>query len=331
VAALVEPSFGLLADTGRRRAVVILGGIAFGFSLAAAGLAWGYIPLLVALVVMWPASGAFVSISQAALMDLEPGREERNMARWTLAGSVGVLIGPLVLAAAAAAGLGWRIVFLGFAAGIVPLVLAARRVGEGRSSGHGIRHAAGSALSALRRWRVLRWLLIVEFADLMGDVLTGYLALYLVDAGHLSVVGAALALVLWSGAGLAGDALLIPLLARVRGVPYLRVSAAMALLVYPAFLLLPTGPARFGLLALLALLRAGWYAIPTGRLYAELAGSSGVAVSLGSAAGLFGFLPPLLIGLAAQRFGLSTAMWIPMVAPIALLAGLWRGQDSRMR
>jgi predicted MFS family arabinose efflux permease len=49
--------------------------------------------LLLAFVLMYPASGAFVSLSQASLMDLAPDRREANMVRWTIAGAVGALAG----------------------------------------------------------------------------------------------------------------------------------------------------------------------------------------------------------------------------------------------
>jgi MFS transporter, FSR family, fosmidomycin resistance protein len=322
VASLIEPSFGLLADTGRRRTIIVAGGVFFAAALAFTGLAWGYIPLLVAFIVMDTASGAFVTMSQAALADHEPGREERNMARWTLAGSVGVVLGPLVLAGALFAGLGWRSVFFAFGAAIVPLVIMTRRIGPGSAPHESVQHALRAAFKALTRFSVLRWVFLLELANLMGDVFLGFIALFLVDVGHLSALTAALAIGIWTGAGLVGDALLIPLLARTSGIVYLRLTALVALAVYPAFLLAAPPAARLALLGLLGLLHAGWYAIPIGRVYGELRGSSGVAASVATTAGLLGQLSPLLLGLAAQRFGLAAAMWIPILAPVALLVAL---------
>jgi FSR family fosmidomycin resistance protein-like MFS transporter len=329
LASLIEPSFGLLADTGRRRVIVVAGGIAFGLSLVFAALAWGYLPLLIAFAIMGTASGAFVTLSQAALVELDPGQEERNMARWVLAGSVGVVLGPLAFAGALLAGFGWRSVFFVFGAAISPLVLAASRIGHGANGHRSVGEVVRVARAAITRVRVLRWLVLIELADLMGDVLFGFLALYLVDVAHMTAFTAALAIGIWTGAGLVGDALLVRVLARTRGVVLLRLTALMALVVYPAFLLpVPLG-ARLVLLGVLGLIHAGWYAIPTGRLYAELQGSSGVAVSLSSAAGLVSQFWPLIIGLAAQRFGLAAAMWIPLLAPIALLIGVpWRQPEK---
>ncbi len=43
-----------------------------------------------------------------------------------------------------------------------------------------------AALSALRRGEVLRWLVLLQFSDLMLDVLLGFLALYFVDVAGLT-------------------------------------------------------------------------------------------------------------------------------------------------
>ncbi|MGH7483208.1 MAG: MFS transporter, partial [Longimicrobiales bacterium] len=107
----VEPALGVLGDAWDRRRFVRAGGAVFAAALAGVALSSGFTPLLVAMMLLNPASGAFVGLSQATLMDLEPRRHELNMARWTLAGSLGVVAGPLLLGAVLAAGLGWRAAF----------------------------------------------------------------------------------------------------------------------------------------------------------------------------------------------------------------------------
>lgn len=324
----IEPAFGLLGDTGRRRAIILGGGIAFSSALALTGFAWGVLPLLAGFALLNPASGAFVSLSQATLMDLQPARRETNMARWTLAGQVGVVVGPLALAGALALGLGWRQLLLALAVATAPLVVLSRSVPLAAPSGQSLHGALRSALAALKRASVLRWLVLLELTDLMGDVLTGFLALYFVDVARVSPQTATVAVVVWSAAGLAGDALLLPLLERVPGTAYLRVSAAAALIVLPALLLVPAVAPKLALLALLGLLRAGWYAIPQGRLFSELPGASGTAVALADVSGLLGKLSPLAIGLLAQRFGLGHALWLMLLAPLGLLVVLRREGGS---
>src|SRR5215469_13510883 len=111
VGSVLELPAGVIAGTGsRRRRFILAGGLVFVASVLAAGLATSFLGLLAALTVFFPASGLFVSLTQAALMDSAPGRRAQYMARWTLAGSVGPWPGPfwspqsLALAAAG----GWR-------------------------------------------------------------------------------------------------------------------------------------------------------------------------------------------------------------------------------
>jgi FSR family fosmidomycin resistance protein-like MFS transporter len=68
--------------------------------------------LLIALVLFYPASGAFVNLSQASLMDAEPEKHEQNMVRWTFSGSLGIVIGPLFLGLSTYLRGSWRVMFL---------------------------------------------------------------------------------------------------------------------------------------------------------------------------------------------------------------------------
>jgi FSR family fosmidomycin resistance protein-like MFS transporter len=324
--ALLEIAFGVLADSGRRRALVLAGGVAFGAGLAIAAGAWAFLPLLVAFSLLSPASGAFVSLSQATLMDLDPPARERNMARWTLAGSVGVVAGPLVLAGALVVGAGWREVFAVLAGAALLLVWLVRRVPFGAAAADGVRPALRAALRSLRRREVVRWLAVLELTDLMLDVLLAFLALYLVDVVGLTPATAALAVGVWTVSGLAGDALLLPVLVRVDGVRYLRACVPVVAVAYPAFLLAPGLWPKLVLLAVLGVLNSGWYAIPKGRLYAELDARSGAAMALGNVAGLAGGLVPLGVGLLAAAAGLATAMWALLAGPLALLVLLPSGR-----
>jgi MFS transporter, FSR family, fosmidomycin resistance protein len=181
------------------------------------------------------------------------------------------------------------------------------------------RESARTAWRALRRREVVRRLCLLELADLMLDGFHGFIALYFVDVVGAAEGRAALAVAVWTGVGVAGDLLVIPLLERVRGLTYLRWSAAASLLLLPVFLLAPHASAKLFALALLGLANSGWYAILKARLYASLPGRSSTAVALHSTAGIFGGLLPLALGLFAERFGLAAMMWLLLAAPVALL------------
>jgi FSR family fosmidomycin resistance protein-like MFS transporter len=248
-------------------------------------------------------------------MDLDPARREHNMARWTVAGSIGAIAGPLLLAAAAWTGLGWRGLFAAFAVLTLGLLLRPAPVG----AGEGERLRVREALRAITRREVLRWLLLLELADLLLDVFVGFLALYLVDEAGASRAAAGLAVAAWAGAGLAGSAAMISLLRRIDGLRYLRASAVAAALLFAAFLVVPGVGAKLVLLAALAVVNAGWYPVLQARLYDALGAASGLVLTAGALVPLWAVLP-VAVAATADRWGLAAALWPLLAAPLALLA-----------
>ena len=335
---LIEPFLAILGDVWKRRTLVLGGGAVFAVALLLTALSRDFGLLLVSFVLFYPASGAFVSLSQATLMDLQPARREHNMARWTAAGSLGVVGGPLALGAAVALGFDWRGLFAAFAMLTAVILIFARRVpfenhaqraeDQGALSLTLFAQGLRQALQALRRGEVWRWLILLEASDLLLDVFLGFLALYMVDVAGASAGQAAVAVAVWTGVGLAGDLLLIPLLERVRGIRYLRVSALVVLALYPAFLLAPALGGKLLLLGALGFFNAGWYAILQAGLYSAMPGQSGTALAAKNVSGLVAGCIPLALGLIAQRFSLQTAMWLLLLGPVALLIGLPRSKTQ---
>jgi FSR family fosmidomycin resistance protein-like MFS transporter len=330
IGSLLELPVGALAGQGRRRHRIILAsGAVFLAALLGTALAWSFAGLLISFIAFYPASGGFVSLTQAGLMDADPGRQEQHMARWGLAGSVGAVLGPLLLTGILAAGGSWRDGYL-LAAGVAAVAwLGLARLPPGPAAAGadgppGLRQVPGQVRDALRRPGVLRWLAVLEVSDLLLDVFTGFLAVYFVAVVHASPVQAALAVAVRFGAGIAGDVLVIRVLDRVSGLPVLRASAAAALLVYPAFLLVPGLVAKLVVLALLTVATAPWYPVAQAQLYASLPGQSGIVVTLSSAAALAGGLGPLAVGFAAEQAGLPVTLSGLVLVPAAVLYLAWR-------
>jgi FSR family fosmidomycin resistance protein-like MFS transporter len=330
---ILEPVIGILGDVWRRRFLILSGGVVCSLALLLVGFSQGFSILLIAYILYYPASGAFVSLSQAALMDSQPDRREANMARWTFSGSLGVVAGPLLLSAGLALGVGWRVLFLLSAALMGLLVWRARRVPLHKSdlaANHNeslpslLTAGISDAFAALRRRNVLRWLVLLEFADLLGDVLFGFLALYLVDAVGISVGMAGIAVAVWAGVGLLGDFLVIPLLDRFPGMTYMRISVMLELILYPLFLWVPFFSWKLVLLAFIGFFNAGWYAILRARLYAEMPGKSGTTIAVNNISGLVGSLIPLGLGMFASQWGLPAAMWLLAAGPLVVLLGVLR-------
>ena len=262
-----------------------------------------------------------MSLSQATLVDLDPPRRERNMARWNLAEYVGVLLGALALAGSVKTGGGWRALFAALTgASLLTLAAVWRPVGRAAEKRPQPLRAVdfvrgiAEALKSLRKLTVLRWLLPLEVSDLMLDGLHGFLALYFVDVAKASEAGAALGVAVWVAAGLAGSLLLIPLLERVPGLAYLRYSALLQAGMFALFLLAPSLPAKLAAAALLGLSSAGWYPVLQAQVYAAMPGRSGAVLALENVSGLIGSLVPLGLGLAASAWGLGPTMWLLLVS-----------------
>ena len=251
---LLELPLGILAAGSRRRRLAVLGGgIVFILSLAAVAGARSFAVLLCAFTVFFPASGAFVSLTQAELMDAWPGRQASIMARWDLAGSAGAVAGPLLLILVLTAGGSWRACYLVLAAvaavtwaasvlrdhgPLTPLNPApgpaagpappGQPTSPGTAAGQSLTAQIRDVMASLRDGPTARWLWLTVVADLLVDVLTGFLALYLVDVAHLRPELAALAIAIRLGSGLAGDAALVFVLERVSDLAVLRASAVAA-------------------------------------------------------------------------------------------------------
>jgi FSR family fosmidomycin resistance protein-like MFS transporter len=333
---LLEPFFGILSDTrGYRRRIILLGGI--GYSVAVAGMmgATGFLPFLFAALLYNPSSGAFVSMSLTALMDSDPKRHEQNMARWAAGASAGALAGSVLIGILVVLGLSWRIgygmaLILGVSLTVTAIVL--RSFGQShpkaRKAPIPLREFLPNVIEAARKPNVIRWLVLLQFSNLMMDVLFGYLALYFVDVVNTDGSQAAIAVTIWTGIGLIGDILLIPLLERVRGLDYLRVSAVIEFVLFIALLVIPGVTAKYIILALLGFFNAGWYPILEAQVYNALPRQSGMVATLASVTSTVGSLLPLGMAALAEVFGLGVAIWVCLLGPIALFIGIPSGAVS---
>ncbi len=330
--ALIEPFLGVLGDVWKRRLLIITGGILFTLSLFMTSTSYSFLFLLCSFILFFPSSGAFVSLSQANLMDADPARHEQNMARWTFAGSLGVLTGPLLLGLFVYFGLGWRGTYAALASfSALCLLVAVRYVPGDKFSAPSLPSVTvvlegfRGALSALKRVDVWRWLVLLEFADLMMDVLFSYLALYFVDVARATEAQAGVAVTVWLAMGLITDFLFIPFIDRQNdSLRFLRITALFEVLAFALFLLIPGFIPKLIIVILVNLFNTGWYPILQGRLYSSLPGQSASIMTIGSVFAPLAKFFPFLIGFLADRFGLQTALWILILGPIALLIGLPR-------
>ncbi len=322
-----EPIIGLIGDTRHRHALVVGGIAATALGLFLTGVGQTFAIILIAFVILYIASGAYVNLSQATLVDLNPSRAEHTMARWTLIGSVAVAVAPLIVTALFLMGHGWRGIYVAF--GIVTtiyiVILARQRfdahVGAER---HSIspRELARDLIGGLKNRELMRWVIVTELADLMLDKLLEVTGLYFHDVVGVDIAEASGAVAVFTIAGLVGNALLVPALEKIRGTRLLRASAFLTLALYVAFLLIPIAWVKFALIALISFSTSGWFAILRGNTYAVLPGQSGLIVSVTALGNVSSVFVPVVLGRIADIFGLQWAMWLLALGPIALIVGL---------
>lgn len=332
IAAFIEPFIGILADTRYRKSIMIGGGIVFTAMILAIIASQSFLALLLSFILIYPASGAFVSVAQATLMDTDPERHDQNMARWTLFGSIGFVGGPLMLTVFLSASIAWQGVYIVLAGLSAVMVLMTWRFVPAHmahidgDAPPDFRERFKQAWIIVRQFHVMRWVALLEFSDLMLDILMSFLALYFVDVVGFNPATAAIAVSVWTGVGLVGDFLIVFLLERVDGLAYLRVSAVLEFVLYTAFLLVDDVLLKVAILGIIGFFNAGWYSVLQGRLYSALPGQSGMVLFVSNIGGLFGATMPFVIGAIASQWGLSVAMWVMLLGPLALMIGLPRKQ-----
>jgi FSR family fosmidomycin resistance protein-like MFS transporter len=325
-----EPVIGLIGDTRYRRALVVGGIAATALGLFLTGIGQTFAIILIAFSILYIASGAYVNLTQATLIDRNPPRAERTMAVWTLIGSIALAVAPIILTALFFLGQDWRVIYLVLAvvAAVYIVILARQRFdAHAGAQRHSIspQELARDLIGGLKNRELMRWVIVTELADLMLDKLLEVTGLYFYDVVGVDIAQASGAVRHRYDRGLVGSALLVPALDKMH-TRILRASAVVTLVLYIAFLLIPFGWAKFALIALISLATSAWFPILRANTYNVLPGQSGLIVSVTSLANVSSVFVPVILGRIADIFGLQWAMWLFVIGPIALIVGLPKSQ-----
>jgi FSR family fosmidomycin resistance protein-like MFS transporter len=163
----------------------------------------------------------------------------------------------------------------------------------------------------------MRWMFLLQFSDLLLDVLTGYLPLYFTDVTGLTVAQASLMMSVLMLASLVSNIVLIPMLEHYPGRKLVRISAGITGLMYAAWLLAPWLWVKIGLIILIKLVTLGWYEVLQGEAFAAAPGRSGTVMAISSVIGVLGGGISFLIGWVSTA--VTAAMWILLIGPISLV------------
>lgn len=310
----------LLAWSERVRVRWFSSGALAVLSLAtlAAALAASPAFLVCCLAVYGPASGCALAAAEGALVEAEPEKRERTLARLDLAGALGDLAVPLLLGTLALAGLGWRtaLAVAAIAAGTLSLLHARARTLDHRPvpTSSDPAEEQPSVLGALKFAFSVRPLLIwsaaIALTGLLDEVLIAFAVVHLADAPASL---RALAVGAWTAGSLLA---LVWLEGVVDRLEPKRVLLSAAGVVSAALITLAA--TRSILLASLALFSLGagtscLHPLAAARAYASLPGRPALVNAVVSAFMPFDALAPLALG--------ALALWAsPRAAVLALLS-----------
>lgn len=333
VAAFIEARLLLWAAGRGARAMIALSQGAVAIAAAAAALATAPWVLGAALGIAGATGGVGGALAQGALIDAAPDQRERTMTRWTLAGALGDLAAPVVVAVLAVVGLGWRVALLGIAAAMLlyaasllgaTLPAVARAADEDDES-----DAEAGTLrlrDALRRPALLGWLAAATSCTLLDEILVAFAALHLrLDRGASEAsIGAVAAI--WAMGCAIGLWLTERSLARVAPRRLLGWGAAGCTIAALAWWAMPTVATAAVGLGVLGLCSAPLYPIAKAQAYATVPGR---AALVGAASQLFVVVElaaPWGLGLVGDAAGLRVALGLLACGPIVLLVAALRSR-----
>lgn len=318
--------FGVLADRHSRRAIAAGGafGYAAGLILFAAG--GHFATLVVAVTLMGVAGDALIRATDVALVDVAGDRLELAVARGTLLATVGDLMGPALLAACLATGVGWRGAFgvagAGMAAygallAVQPLPGPARHA-DGRSPGpDGVAtgtRLADDVLAVVRDPRTLRLGLLSALVDVFDEPFIAFAIAYLTSSrGHPPSVA-----ILAAGLGLAGGLVAAAWASRAdRPPPAPRPVAALLVAGVGAMVAAPHPVVAAGAAACVgAAVNLAWISLET-RILGLRPGQAGTTSAVVSAIGQVAVGVTFAAGVLADGGGLGSVMALYVVLALA--------------
>ena len=331
--AVVGGLFAAAADRFSRRVIAAGGAAGFALSLAMFAVGGSFAVLALGAFVMGMASTAMVDGAEVALVDLAGDDLRRYLARSNLLATVGDLLGPALIGAAALAGLSWRVAFAAGAVlmGLYALALTAAPLPPPAATGATDRPEATAADGMARRGlaAVLRdpavWvmgligLLMVPF----DEPLVGFtIALLEADRGASAAAATLVAFV-----GICGGVLAFTVLApRLEAVPDDRLLLGSVAAMTAGAVTIVAAPV-LPLVAIAGLVTAAglnlaWLAVQHRSLTLR-PGQVGTTKAVLGTIEATGFWIPIAVGVIADRAGLTLAVGSFGVVGGALMALAW--------
>ncbi len=324
LALLVEGPLLLRSDRWKRERVVPIAVASMGAFMLAAAAASSMWMLALAFAAWGTVGGLATAYAQGRLVDAFPDERERWMTRWTLCGSIGDTVAPLLVVGVATLGFGWRgaLACTGVLHLLHALVLARARLpactSEADSDEHPEESLWARLRAALRDRELMTWLSASALCCLMDEILVVFGTLFLRDELGASPTVLGVAFTVAALGGVIGLVVTERLLLRVDPLRLL-VSASVACgVVFIAWLFVRSIPVSIALLGLVGVACAPLYPICAARAYAARPGQPGLVAAVDQ---VFAWLPvvaPLVLGLIADRWGVVVGLAVLALQPIGV-------------
>lgn len=328
---LVGTFFVLAADYVSRRLLASLGAATYGLAMIVFGVGHS-LPVLLAAAFAWgAASDAFVHGAEVALVDLADEALAKTLARMNAWASVGDLLGPATLAAAAWLGLGWRGAFLAGGVGMLGYAawLGVHRFPPPRPPNTLVNPFAGVVRDIWRIARdpeVLLLAVVLGLWGLLDEPLDGFMIAYFERARGLTPALATAPVVALLVGGMAGFAGFERIAGQRQPRAIILASAAATLGALPVAIFLPWLPLQLIAAFAFGLGGAALYTSLQSAVLALRPGQAGTTSAVVSTVGMVGMAFPALVGALADAHGLGAGLALYAAIPLVILglAASWR-------
>jgi predicted MFS family arabinose efflux permease len=330
---------GNLSDRIGRRRVLSVSLVVFSLLIGASGLANGLMALIAVRVIMGFADGAYTPVSIAGTLDASPPqRRGLNIGiQQMMLPLFGLGLAPLFVAGVLRF-IEWRLVFLIFVLPGLALAYAMWKIIPARTQPLQVDRRDGlsdwKAVLAFPNVRIAALMMLCWLTCLITT--SAFMPNYLVD--HLKLRPEQMGVVMSAiGLGATAGTLLLPWLSdKIGRRPVMALSSAG---VFGALLLLANATndvgVLFAFLFMVHFFNNALIALTVGPLCSEavpttlMATASGLVIAVGELFG--GGLAPVIVGHAAQRFGIAHVLWLPIAAMIAGFLLCLSIQDMRAK
>lgn len=313
---LIQPLFGYLADQSARRWLLPISVALSGVGLALIGLAPSYLAVLALVVVTGIGAAAWHPEGYKTATGVAGARKATAIGWFSLGGNVGIALGPPVITTLVTTlGLAATLGMLGPSLVMTALLLAAIPFFAREAPAPRATAVTARGVNMPRAMALL--ILVVTLRSWTTLGFTTFVPLYYIDVLKQDPRLVGVLLFVYLGAGALGSVFAGPIADRWGIRPFMR-WVLLAALPFGVLFMLTDGLLRFAMLGMFGMIMTGSFSVSVVLAQAYLPRNAGMASGLivGFASGT-GALAVTLLGVLADSYGVTVALWISALMPLA--------------